>query len=44
MSVEMMDEYDTFCKAFRRSVHEHHDQGSLDLGKAPSCVLACHDL
>lgn len=29
----MVEEYDTFCKDFRRCVHENQDQGNLDLGE-----------
>lgn len=32
-----MDEYEAFCKAFKRSVHEHQDQGNLDLGELTAC-------
>ena len=46
VSLEMMEEYEAFCKAFRRSVHENHDQGSLDLGRlqhhSTSCSAPCH--
>ena len=28
----MVDEYDSFCKGIRRTVHENQDQGNLDLG------------
>lgn len=42
----MMEEYEAFCKAFRRSVHENHDQGSLDLGRLQHhpvhCSAPCH--
>ncbi|KAL0036922.1 hypothetical protein WJX77_005063 [Trebouxia sp. C0004] len=31
VSLEMVEEYDTFCKDFRRCVHENQDQGNLDL-------------
>lgn len=33
VSLEMVEEYDTFCKDFRRCVHENQDQGNLDLGE-----------
>ena len=39
MSLEMMDDYEAFCKAFRRSVHENQDQGNLDLGEPHSPTL-----
>ena len=29
----MVEEYDAFCKDFRRTVHENQDQGNLDLGE-----------
>ncbi|KAL3145829.1 hypothetical protein ABBQ38_015202 [Trebouxia sp. C0009 RCD-2024] len=31
VSLEMVEEYDTFCKQFRKAVHENQDQGNLDL-------------
>ena len=43
ISVEMMDEYEGFCKAFKRSVHEHQDQGNLDLGEL-TAVPSCNNL
>ena len=33
VSFEMVEEYDTFCKDFRRCVYENQDQGNLDLGE-----------
>jgi len=36
VSLEMVEEYDTFCKDFRRCVHENQDQGNLDLGECHS--------
>ncbi len=33
VSLDMVEEYDSFCKDFRRCVHENQDQGNLDLGE-----------
>lgn len=42
VSLEMVEEYDSFCKQFRKAVHENQDQGNLDLGKyMPYCLDAC---
>lgn len=32
VSLQMVEEYDSFCKDFRKAVHENQDQGNLDLG------------
>ena len=32
VSLQMVEEYDSFCKGFRKAVHENQDQGNLDLG------------
>ena len=37
VTLEMVDDYDAFCKEFRKSVHENQDQGNLDLGEHASC-------
>lgn len=38
----MVEEYDSFCKTFRKAVHENQDQGNLDLGNnAQSYLTAC---
>lgn len=39
VSLQMVEEYDSFCKDFRKAVHENQDQGNLDLGTGTSTCL-----
>lgn len=38
VSLDMVEEYDSFCKDFRKAVHENQDQGNLDLGMTLTVV------
>ena len=39
VSLQMVEEYDSFCKDFRKAVHENQDQGNLDLGNCARTYL-----